>query len=985
MPTRVEEVDRYATRVTPAAYAGPAYPPPAPTRTVSPRSTQKTRVKNNFWRQPAGCMLRGLIALLFIGVVGLILGGSFAVYQYYAIASELPDVAGLRDRASHFETTRIMDRNGKVLYEILDPTAGRRTYVPLERISPYLIAATIATEDKEYYDHPGFDLIAIGRAFLSNYTSGDIVSGASTITQQLARMLLLTEEDRFTQSYERKIREVVLAAEITRRYSKEEILELYLNEIFYGNLAYGVEAAAETYFDTTSDKLTLGQAAFLAGLPQAPAVYDIYSMRKETLDRHKQVLVLMYQLSDEAGCIYVSTNLQRVCVNAGQAADAAIEMEEHDFQPTRGDIRYPHWVTYVRSLLEAQFDPQRIYRSGFTVYTTLDPALQEQAEMLVKDHVTSLADRNVTDGALVAIRPYTGEILAMVGSADFYNDAIAGQVNMAVSPRQPGSAIKPLTYGAAFERGWTPSTLIWDVPSDFPPSGDPTDPRPPYQPVNYDAKFHGPVTVRTALANSLNIPAVKALFYVGIYDNPNLPGEDGLISYARRLGITTLNRPDYGLSLTLGGGETTLLEMTGAYAVFANEGRRIPPVAITRIVDHDGNVVADYQATAGEQVIRPEHAYLITSILSDNDARGMMFGTNSVLALPFLAAAKTGTTNDYRDNWTVGYTPDLAVGVWVGNADYTPMENTTGLTGAAPIWSQFMQGAIQSLTGGSPSGYVRPAGVVDRMICRVSGTEPSEWCLEERVEVFAADQAPLPREQDMWQKVRIDTWSGMGASPECPDFITEKFAVNMFGDPWAPRWIKETDEGRAWSQQLGFPQPVFVAPTRACTAEDIHATLKFTNLVDGQTIVASPVEIFAVIDGGADHRYWRLDYGLGDNPTERTTLGINAPTLYRQPEKVYIWEARDVPAGRITLRLYLESTEDTYAERRVHLNFQVPTVTATPTETATNTPTATTTATVTPTATNPPTPTDTPVPTSTPPPPTPTEIPTETPTLPPAQ
>ncbi len=353
-------------------------------------------------------------------------------------------------------------------------------------------------------------------------------------------------------------------------------------------------------------------------------------------------------------------------------------------------------------MLETEYDSQTIYHSGFTIYTTIDPQLQEKAEKIVKKQIDDLADRHVTDGALVAIQPSTGEILAMVGSADFYNEAISGQINMAVSPRQPGSSIKPLTYVAAFEKGWTPSTLIWDVPSEFPPSGNPDDQRPPYKPVNYDGNFHGPVTVRDALANSFNVPAVKTLNFIGIYDNPATPEKEGFIEFARKLGITTLTRDDYGLSLTLGGGDVSLLEMTGAFGAYANNGVLVPRVAITKIVDYQGKVVFEYKPDPGKQVVRPEHAYLISSILSDREARVPMFGSDPVINLSFTVAVKTGTTNDFRDNWTLGYTPDLAVGVWVGNADYTPMNNTTGLTGAAPIWAQFMEFGISKLTGGNP-------------------------------------------------------------------------------------------------------------------------------------------------------------------------------------------------------------------------------------------------------------------------------------------
>ncbi len=566
------------------------------------------------------------ILALFLLVAAAIAVVSFGLYQYYTLAAGLPSVDDLRSRAPQFETTRILDRDGNLLYEILDPQAGRRTYVPLTKISPYLVAATIATEDKLYYSHPGFDAWAIVRAIWQNYQQGDTVSGASTITQQVTRSLLFTADERTQRTALRKIREIMLAAEITRRYTKDEILELYLNQAYYGNIAYGVEAAAQTYFNTSAEKLTLTQASFLAGLVQAPAVYDIYANRDVTLNRQRQVLGLMVQASTEQGCIYVSNAPEAICVSPEEAGAAAAELANFEFPKPDVQMRFPHWVTYVRTVLEQMYDPQTIYRSGFTVYTTLDPVLEQAAQDMVKQQVDSLTDKHVTDGALVAIRPATGEILAMVGSADYNDEASHGQINMAIRPRQPGSSIKPLTYTAAFEKGWTPATLIWDVPSEFPPSGQPSDPHPPYKPVNYDERFHGPVTVRTALANSYNVPAVKTLDFVGVYGTPNNPG---LISFARRMGITTLTRDDYGLALTLGGGEVTPLEFTAAFAIFANGGLRSPTHAISRIIDVSGKVVFEYQLPAAEQVISPEHAYLMTSILSDNQARTPSFGPNS--------------------------------------------------------------------------------------------------------------------------------------------------------------------------------------------------------------------------------------------------------------------------------------------------------------------------------------------------------------------
>ncbi len=999
LPRYVSEVDQQATRVTPAAYKGAAKQSNAqkPPSGDGPRGPEKKGRRPSEMPRPKkpvdkkkrrGCFWKILLALIFLFVLALLVAGSIGIYQYFRISSSLPNVAELRENAAKFETTRILDRNGNLLYEILDPNAGRRTYVPLEEISPYMIAATIATEDKDFYTNPGFDLFGMMRALYQNYTAGEIRSGASTITQQLARALLLDPSERYEQSYERKAREIVLSYEITRQYSKEEILELYLNENFYGNMAYGVQAASETYFKISAEDLNLWQASFLAGLPQGPSIYDIYNNREATLYRQRSVLVLMYELSEERNCIEVGTGRPPICVSYPEATQAGIDLANYEFPEITYDMTYPHWVVYVRSLLEEQFDPQTIYRSGFTVYTTLDPDMQDTAQQIVAEQVAALAENNANNGALVALDPNTGEIYALVGSADFYDDTIDGQVNMALTQsRQPGSAIKPLTYVAAFEKGWTPSTLIWDVPTQFPPSTDPFDTNPPYEPVNYDGKFHGPVTLRSALANSYNIPAVKALEFVGIYDNPDTPVEEGLIAFARRLGITSLEGGQYGLSLTLGGGEVSLMELTAAYSAFANEGRKMPTVAITKIVDHTGETVYEYIPPAGDQVIRTEHAYLITSILSDTAARVPMFGTNPVINLAFPAAVKTGTTNDFRDNWTVGYTSDLVVGAWVGNADYTPMVNTTGLTGAGPIWAQFMTYGINQIKGGTPTPFTRPPGIVDRVICAISGTEPSDWCPQQRSEIFAADQPPQPKSEDLWKRVNVDTWTGLAASDICSEYTDQKFSINV-EDQWAQRWLKDNPDGRAWAERMGFSTPLFFAPQRACGADDPRPVIDIIGLGNGQTISTSPLMIQGAISATQNFEYYRIEWGSGPDPLTWTVLVDEQRTPQETVGDLYEWDLEEIEAGIVTLRFYIHSTEDTYAEKKISLNIQVPTPTPTPTETSTPTLTPTPTGTATPTETvtrtSPPTrtPTDTLTPTITPtatetPIPIDTEVPTE--------
>ncbi len=623
--------------------------------------------------------------------------GGCVTYNY--ITSPLPSPNELQQRQFQFQTTTVFDRYGEPLWEINDPNFGRRKYVTLTKISPYLLQATIATEDRNFYENPGVDPTAILRAIYYNVTEGSIVSGGSTITQQVARNVLLTNEERNEQTLSRKIKEAILAVKLANQYSKEQILEVYLNQIYYGNLAYGIEAATETYFgkepftgpplkpgvgsiSQTAGELTLAEAALLAGLPQSPAYYDPYNYPERVKNRQKIVLGLMVK----AGYITQSQ------------AEAALQepVLEQLAEPGR-NVAVPHFISFVLSELESNppAGHTNIYESGLQIQTTLDPKLQKIAEEEVAKQVDALTSQNVTNGALVAVSPKSGQIVAMVGSKDFWDDLISGQINMAVSPRQPGSSIKPLVYLIAFEKGWRPGTTIVDEPVSYPDGMGGF-----YQPMNYDGKFHGAVSARIALANSYNIPVVKTLDFVGV---------DNFKTNAKRFGLTTLTG-DYGLALALGSGEVPLVEMVGAYQAIANGGLRIKPYAIARILDNAGNDITSPRPSP-MSAMREEYAYLITNVLADNQARAKAFGENSALKLSRPAAAKTGTTNDFRDNWVLGYTPDLVVGVWVGNANYTPMYGTTGLSGAAPIWHNFMERGHE---GVPVHDFIRPSGVIDK-------------------------------------------------------------------------------------------------------------------------------------------------------------------------------------------------------------------------------------------------------------------------------
>jgi 1A family penicillin-binding protein len=870
-----------------------------------------------------------ILVALFLFFVGLI--GATTVYAYYALTLPPAEELGAR---SLFMSTKIYDRNGVLLYEVFDASEGRRTVVPLEDIPEHLIHATVATEDKTFYSNPGFDPLAIARSFWLNFAEGEIVSGASTITQQLVKTIFLSPE----QTYTRKIQEAVLAQEITRRYTKDQILEIYLNEIYYGNMAYGIEAAAETYFGKQARDLTLAESSLLAGLPQSPSIYDPYTNLEGAKRRQEVVLNLMAKEG------YITW------------AEASVAWsEELGFAPLRVDMRAPHFVVYVQKLLEEKYGTEMVYRGGLRVHTTLDLDMQAMAQQAAQERVAELADRQVSNAAVVSMVPQTGEIVVMLGSVDFWNEEIDGQVNVALALRQPGSSIKPVNYLAAFEEGWTAATLIMDVQTESPnPTG------PPYVPKNYDGREHGPVLVRQALACSYNIPAVKTLQFVGVPD---------MIAMAQRLGITTFTDPErYGLSLTLGGGEVMLLEHTGAYAVFANGGVRIPPVAILRIEDSQGQVIEEYEPPAGESVISPQHAYLMTSILSDNEARAPAFGSDNPLHLSRPAAAKTGTTDDWKDSWTVGYTPDLVTGVWVGNSDNTPMDHVAGSTGAGHIWHDFMERVLAD----TPSkDFPVPSGLVTARICSRSGLAPTDLCPETRMEIFVDGTAPTEPD-NIYQSIGICTVSGHRATEFCPPELVQESVFEVY-----------PDEYRAWAERAGIPQP----PTEECKVHSFAATVELTSPQNGQE-----VEGRVAVRGTADisgFSHFVVEYGIGPDPIG---WGVVSGPHYEPVHDGLLarWRTRDLEDGLHSLRVVVFDQQGHSAEARLQVfvnnqipsptSTRVPSVTPAPTETPSHTPTSTSTATpTTPRPTNTPTTPATATPSHTPTS-TPTSVPSPSPT-----
>ncbi len=588
-------------------------------------------------------------------------------------------------------TTEFYDRNGILLYRLYE---GRnRTLIKLGEVPRYLIQATLSAEDKNFYSHPGVDFPSIIRAGYANLRYGR-QEGASTLTQQLIKNTLLTPE----KTYERKIKEIILALWAERIYSKDEILQMYLNEAPYGGPAWGIEAASQTYFNKKVSELTLAQSAFLAGLPASPTQFSPYGPNPD-LAKIRQRWVLDRMVEDK----YISKDQSERTYS-----------QDLQIRPAVNNIKAPHFVMYVKDLLSQKYGPRVVSQGGLKIYTTLDLALQEQAEKIVSEEVAKLGALNVRNGAAMVTDAKSGQILAMVGSKD-YHDPIFGSFNVTTALRQPGSSIKPITYAAAFKMGYSPGNTILDAPVTFKNAGSP-----PYSPVNYDGSFHGPVSIRVALGSSYNIPAVKMLSTVGV---------SNMIQVAKDLGITTFTEPQrYGLSLTLGGGEVKLADMMGVYGSFATGGMRANQTAILKVTDSNNRVLEQSDAKP-RRVLGSEVAYIINSILSDNSARIPAFGSNSLLKIPgHTVASKTGTSDNKRDNWTFGYTPEFVVGVWVGNNDNTPMNPalTSGVTGAAPIWNRIMSLILQEredLAFEKPKG-VKVATVDGRKDLVIDGLKP---------------------------------------------------------------------------------------------------------------------------------------------------------------------------------------------------------------------------------------------------------------------
>lgn len=775
----------------------------------------------------------GAILLTILLAVGILAGAAAAaVYGIYtSYAAQLPDASVIELQQDEFETVRIYDRTGNhLLYESIDPRPfrGDRRYLDLQSMSPWVYKSAVALEDRNFWENPGINVRGLFRAFVSN-VQGGAVQGGSSITQQLIKNIIIPAEERTQQSYARKIKEVILAMEVTRRYPKTKILEWYLNYNSYGNLAYGIEAASQVYFGKSSKDLTLAEAAMLAPIPQFPLLNPI-DRPEDAKERQGLALRALveagYIKPDEAVAAFIEPLALRKSV-----------AERFDI------LTAPHFALYVLDQIKREYntaaDPYYIWRKGLQVYTTLDVDLQRYAEQIAREQVVKLLEqgKNAHNSAVVAIKNDTGEILAMVGSLDYNNEEIDGQVNVATSNRQPGSSFKPYVYLTAIEKGMSPASMILDVATAFPQS-DGTY----YRPENYDRQYHGPVSLRNALARSYNIPAIRVMQQVGVAD---------ALRTAHRMGINGLDRGlnYYGLNLVLGGGEVSLLDHTYAYSTLANGGamigepvlpaeqrsgfRNLNPVSVLQIRDTNGEVIKAYQQPQTERIFSAEVAYIMADIMSDDVARSPAFGANTELTLPDRkVAAKTGTTNGFKDNWTMGFTPQLTVGVWVGNTDNESMQNVTGLSGAAPIWNAVMRKYHE---GQPVTWYQRPPGIVDKTVCMPSGLLPTPTCQSQRNEIFVA-----------------------GTEPTLPDNIWQVFNGTVY--QILPQ------EATDWVRENGIAQPATGQAAINLDAFDPDAAI-ITPTLNGY--VTGNINIMGNARGGP----YRVEFGSGLEPQQWTQIG----------------------------------------------------------------------------------------------------------------
>jgi len=788
-------------------------------------------------------------------LIGLVAGVLILVLVLAFFSRSLPDPNRLLER--NFElSTRFYDRNGKLLYELFGEK--NRTLVKLDQISPNVVHATLSTEDADFYFHHGFSIRGMLRA-VKNIAGGDSLQSGSTLTQQVIKNTLLSQEQTMT----RKIKELILSLQLENKYSKEDILQMYLNESPYGGQNYGIYSASKAYFNKDPKDLSIAESAYLAGLPQRPSYYSQYGPNPEAgIARKNYVLYLM----NERG--WVEADGKRHYLNDEEYEKA--KNEELHFDVAKVPFAAPHFVFYVKQQLIDMFGEELVEQGGLAVTTSLDLDVQNLAQQIVQEEVDKSQSMNVWNGSMVVLDPKTGQILAMVGSKGYNLDPLpencvsggTGEdgckfdpyVNVSLSERQPGSAIKPLTYATMLSQGYSVAFPFLDVPSRFEGSA----PDKPYIPVNYDGTFRGVVSLRRSLGNSLNIPAVKALKIAGL---------DNMIDLAEKMGISTFgDRSRYGLALTLGGGETKLLELTGAYSVFASGGAYRRPTPLIEVKDAGGKILHKWQDTGGTQVLDPSVAFLISDILSDDGARSSAFGAGSLLNIPGRqVAVKTGTTDDKRDNYAMGYTPSVVAGIWVGNSNNEKMNPNvaSGITGATPIYNRFMK---EYLNNKPVEKFEPPKDVKKIEIDEFTGMLPNgddgrrwEW--------FQENTVPTAK-SDWYQRIEVCEIDGRIANEGCVDAdeTEEKTFVKIQAE--LPEWQSSVD----WWVKENYKDSKYFPPQMKSRLEFDGDEVENKN--DVYVAITSPIEKSAVY----------LDFRL--NVEVSSYYDVEGVNIYMDGEKV---------------------------------------------------------------------------------------------------
>jgi len=800
----------------------------------------------------------------------------FGIAAFAWLSKDLPNPDKVIER-SVAQSTKILARDEKtVLYDIHGDQ--KRTAVNLEEISNYMRSATIAVEDKNFYKHKGFSLPRIIKVVIIDSLSGKKAQGASTITQQFVKNAILTNEKSFT----RKVKEIVLAYQIERKFTKDQILKMYFNEIPFGSNNYGVEAASESYFGKNAKDLDIAEAALLAALPQAPTYYSPYGSHTDNLvTRQKMIIDLMAEQG------YITKD-------QGDEAKKIDILKQ--IKPKSENILAPHFVMYIKEYLTDKYGEVAVEQGGMKVITTLDYDLQKIAEEEVKKGAEKNESRyKAKNAALVSLNPKTGEILAMVGSRDYFDKENDGNVNVTLSPRQPGSSFKPIVYATALTKGYTPETILFDLKTVF--KTDTKD----YIPQNYDGKEHGPVTIRQALAGSLNIPAVKTLYLVGV---------DNVLNLAEQFGYTTFaDRSRFGLSLVLGGGEVKLLEHTSGIGTFATEGVHHPYVSILRIEDSKGKVLEKFKPDEGKRVVDVEVARQIESIMSDNNARSFIFGAQNYLTLGSRpVGAKTGTTDDYRDAWTIGYTPSLVTGVWVGNNDNSEMKRgADGSVVAAPIWNAFMKRAlsgkpVENFTAPKPSETTKPIlkgqleGEVPIKIDKITQKQIPDSCLASWPKDFIEDKILKEVHCELYYINREDP---TGPIPKDPT-----------ADPQFANWEEPV---RKWAEAKGYLNTRPALENCSLRSLDNQPSVIFNQPVDQATISTSPITIS--VNTSSPYSIKQVEYFVDD-------ISISTSIV---PPFSLVYSMTGLTNGVHSIKAKVYDIYENTAEATVNINLLLPT------------------------------------------------------------